>query len=609
MNKFSNIVAVIPSHAPKYIYTYGNLLIDYLQQISVKYVFGIPGGAIEPLYNALAISEMHNGPRSIVTRHETGAAFMADGYYQESGHLGVCCATTGPGATNLITGIASAFSNNSPVLAITAQTALSSFGKGAFQESSCTGIDTLGMFEHCTKYNTLVSHPEQLERKLATAILTAFQPPYGPVHLSIPIDVLNTPAPVADPSYNLAALMRPSNGYDTVAAEQLSHLLSSKALSNTNAVVFLIGESASNSVAAIVELAERLNAPIVTTPHGKGLINPYHRLYRGVIGFAGHQSARETLANKNIKHLLAIGTNLGEWASNRWDETLILNKRLIHIDELPTHFLQSPMATLHVQGHIASIFNYLLKTLKPTLLDLKIGNGPYKKRNIDTLPFRSQHRNFILDDEAAWVDESSPIKPQRLMHDLPLLFPPNTRYLADTGNSFAWAIHYLHPCDYRNKEEQDTQSCLFRTSLEFASMGWAIGCAVGISIAQRNNPVVCITGDGSWLMSGQEITVAIEEQLTVIFIILNDGALGMVKHGQQLTGSQSIGTKLQKTNFAAMATAMGANSYHVKSAKALKNLPIKSICHHNGPTLIDVHIDPDAIPPIGMRTNSLKEAQ
>ena len=136
---------------------YGDLLLSYLEQLGVEYVFGIPGGAIEPFYNALARSERRGGPRSICARHEAGAAFMADGYWRNSGKLGVCCATTGPGATNLITGVASAYENNVPMLVITAQTALSGFGTSAFQKSSCTGINTVELFNHCCRYSTLVS--------------------------------------------------------------------------------------------------------------------------------------------------------------------------------------------------------------------------------------------------------------------------------------------------------------------------------------------------------------------------------------------------------------------------------------------------------------------
>lgn len=194
--------------------TVADLLLHYLEQIGVEYVFGIPGGAVEPLYDALARSARRGGIRPIVARHETGAAFMADGYHRHSGKLAVCCGTTGPGTTNLVTGVSSAYENNIPMLVVTAQTRLATFGKGAFQESSDAAVDTVALLGPCTRYNSLVSHVEQFEHKLAAALLVAFQPPAGPVHLSIPTDILRTTAPVLRPSFELHALMQPPNVMD-----------------------------------------------------------------------------------------------------------------------------------------------------------------------------------------------------------------------------------------------------------------------------------------------------------------------------------------------------------------------------------------------------------
>src|SRR3989304_2832218 len=203
-----------------------DLLVAYLEQIGVEYVFGVPGGAIEPLYNALARSSRRGGLRPVVARHEAGAAFMADGYARESGKIGVCCSTSGPGATNLITGVACAYENNIPMLVITGQSALPTFGKSPLQESSCTGIDTLGMFRHCTRYNSLVSHPEQMEAKLVSALQRATRSPKGPSHLSIPVDVFRSPSPCPAPSYDLQSLLAPSSLLDHDAVETLREILS-----------------------------------------------------------------------------------------------------------------------------------------------------------------------------------------------------------------------------------------------------------------------------------------------------------------------------------------------------------------------------------------------
>jgi len=578
-------------------YTSADLLIDYLEQLSVEYVFGIPGGAIEPLYNSLAKSEQRYGPKAIVSRHETSAAFMASGYHLLTGKLGVCCATTGPGATNLITGIACAAANNTPILAITAQTALNTFGNSAFQESSCTGINTVGMFEHCTKYNTLVSHIDQFERKLSTAVMKAFQPPRGPVHLSIPLDVMRASAKALKPTYDLTQQISSPSLYDHQSVDQLFVLLNT-----AKKIVFVIGEGASEAIGSILDTAAHYGSIVITTPHGKGLVSPYHPAFRGVVGFAGHQSARDALRDVDVDLIITIGTNLGEWASNGWDASLLLNRRMVHIDEQTHNFSQSPMAKLHVQGRILTIFDHILKTCGVTKATII---SPIKNTNIHNF----EKRHFKLNNEKSWLDTATPIKPQRLMHDLPKLFPPNTHYLADTGASFAWAIHYMHPFDRRMQGSRNARGGLFHTCLEFAPMGWAIGSAIGMSFAKPSDPVVCITGDGSLLMNGQEITVAIQEHLTVIFVVLNDSALGMVKHGQKLTNAEEVGATLPKVNFANMAKSMGANAYRIESPEQLKSLDFNEICKRNGPTLLDILIDVNEVPPIGMRTDALKESK
>lgn len=581
----------------------GDLIMAYLHQLGVEYVFGIPGGAIEPFYNALSRSAARGGPRSVVARHETGAAFMADGYARNTGRLGVCCATTGPGATNLITGVASAYENHIPMLVITAQTPLSTFGRGAFQESSCTGINTVALFEGCTRYNSLVSHINQLEIKLASAIMSAFQSPSGPVHLSIPLDVLSQQSPVPKPSFDLPALVNRPSLIDDEAVSRCYELLLS-----ARKPVFLIGDEASEAVGSILTMAMLLNAPVLTTPHGKGLVSPYHPLYRGVVGFAGHSSAREVLADSDVDAVFAIGASLGEWATESWNTQLLLNERLVHIDSTETHFNRSPMARLHVRGRLSTIFNRMLARLKSEPhIELVDSDGSPDAQAAPLKP--TKDLPFTLDEQDKYESDEVPIKPQRLMRELPRLLPPNTRYLADTGASFAWATHYLHPFDRRLTGPRDAQGGVFRACLEFASMGWAIGSAVGTALAVPGQPVVCITGDGSLLMSGQEITVAVQEQLPIIFVVLNDSALGMVKHGQRLTGAASIGTELPPTNFALLARALGATGYVIHSADDLHALDLSGMARSSAPILLDVRIDPNEVPPIGMRTEALKNQQ
>lgn len=582
----------------------GDLLVRYLADLGVEYVFGVPGGAIEPLYNALARSERRGGPRPVVARHECGAAFMADGYARQTGKPGVCCATTGPGATNLITGVSAAYENHIPLLVITAQTALENFGRGALQESSCTGIDTVGMFKFCTRYSTLVSHVEQFERKLVAAIMAACQSQPGPAHLSVPLELLRHPAPVALPSYDVAMLLqRPS----LIDAEGVAMLF--RQIEQARKVVFVVGEGCHEAIGTLLELAFVLNASVVTTPHGKGLVSPYHPLFRGVVGFAGHSSARETLLDSQVDTVVAAGTSLGEWATNGWDADALLNNKLIHVDAAEGNLTRSPMARLHVRGRISSIFEQLLDAL-------------YQRRGVDTsgnrvaaipLPGSIEDRggrepelHFRLDSEAGYRDDAVPIKPQRLMRELTRLFPPNARYLTDSGNSIVWAIHYLHPRDRRMTGKRSTTAGLFRGCFEFAAMGWAIGAAIGTALGGGAGPVVCLTGDGSLLMNGQELTVAVQEHLPVIFVVLNDSALGMVKHGQRLARAEPVGYALPEIDYSVYAETMGAAGYVIRSSGDLRALDIDAICARAGPTLLDVRIDPEEVPPMQTRMKVLE---
>lgn len=599
------------------LYEAGDLLVSYLEQLGVEYLFGIPGGAIEPLYNALARSERRGGIKSIVARHETGAAFMAEGYARNSGRLGVCCSTTGPGATNLITGVASAYENKVPLLVITAQTALKHFGKRAFQESADTGINIVGMFQFCTCFNTMVSHIEQLEQKLITAVMTAMRES-APVHLSIPIDILKARLPNATSRYDLPMLIQQPNFQDERGIARLIEQVAS-----SSKIVFVLGSGSRNAEGLILDVAALVNGLVVTTPDGKGLVSPYHPLYRGVIGFAGHASASELLADPDVDTIIAVGTVISEWTSSGWDAASFLNDRLVHIESEASHLTRSPMSKIHVRGCITSIFERLSESLRKAAdVSNTVGSDKTTRQSVGSAVVSRENieqvQHFELVDIHKYYDASSPIKPQWLMHKLAQLFPPNTRYLADTGNSFAWAIHYLHPFDRRMSQRRmdgrhdngrrQGHAGLFQCALEFASMGWAIGSSIGAALACPGEPIVCITGDGSLLMSGQEMTVALQHQLPVIFIILNDSSLGMVKHGQALGKAESIGHQLPVVNFAEMASAMGVVGYRIKSAEDLLNLNVQEICSREGPTVLDVLIDPDEVPPMDMRIKTLVSA-
>lgn len=570
-----------------------DLLVAYLEQIGVEYIFGIPGGAIEPLYNAIARSTRKGRIRHVLARHESGAAFMADGYARESGKIGVCCATSGPGATNLITGIACAHDNDIPLLAITGLPALPSLGRGALQESSGMGVNASAMFDHCTRYNATISHPDQFERKLANALMAAHNTPGGPAHLAIPLDILRTPVPSNHPSYDLAELL---THHPVLIDERAVQQLHDK-LIRAQRTVILIGTSCGGSVQAIMELVGLTGALFVTTPDAKGLVNPYHPAYCGVFGFAGHESARDLLLSKPDL-VLAFGTGFGEFSSSGWCNTL-LNNRLVHIDNSGENLMRTPMAKLHVRGHIRSVCERLIRLLKAT-------SPPGIKSH------KTQYE-VVFQSPESFHSDAIPIKPQRLMKSLSEHFPPHTRYLADIGNSMSWTVHYLHPRDQRweprhaiqKAERRSETSNWLRVVMDFCPMGWSIGASIGVALSNPDCPVVCIVGDGAYLMSGQEITVAAEQGLTIIFILLNDGSLGMVKHGQRLAGAESIGHQLPQVDYCKLVAAMGIPGHVIRSPQDMDDLDFETLLQRKGPTLLDVRIDGEEVPPMMLRLKTL----
>lgn len=571
-----------------------DLIIEYLKVLDVDFVFGVPGGAIEPLYNALARkADVKGYPQIIVARHEAGAAFMAEGYARETGKLGVCCATTGPGSTNLLTGVASAYADNVAMLVITAQTPLPKFGRNALQESSCTAIDTVAIFRHCTHYSTLISHTEQITPKLTAAIMAANRTPNGPAHISIPSDILRqTVKPIAPA--RIDRIVQNFTLTDNEAVEKLTDMLS-----NSWRVALFLGKGCGPAIDEILAFSDLTHAPIVTGPAGKRWLDGFHKRNRGVYGFAGHQSAQETMEDDDIDLFLAIGTPITELGTGGWHSNL-LNKKLVHIDSTIEHFSRTPMAIHHVCGDLRAIFNQLNTNLQQ---GIKWGRSwgsvdpiqqKFEEKKVN---YATHGYQITLNEPNKCFSNSIPLKPQRVVSELARNVPLNFRLHIDAGNAWAWFTHYYH--------KRSVQG-YYHISMGFGSMGWAIGAAVGTCFGCKQ-PSICITGDGSYLMSGQEITVALQHNLPVIYVILNDSVLGMVKHGQKLGGAEEVGFELPCINYAKMAEAMHIEGIEINTPAELIEIDWQRLGNKKGPTLIDLHIDPDEIPPMGQRVKGLAD--
>ncbi len=571
-------------------YSCADLIVKYLEQLQVEYIFGVPGGAIEPLYNAVHKQETNGLIKSVVARHESGAAFMADGYARETGKIGVCCSTTGPGSTNLITGVAGAYADNVPMLVITAQTPLPKFGKRALQDSSCSAINTVSMFEHCTKTSTLVSHFEQLESKLISAIMTAQSEPAGPVHISIPSDVLRSLVEVKEHKIKKIQSFHHTL-IDQGAIEQM--ILELQRVDN---IALFIGNGCKDASVEIMRFAEQINAQFVTGPMGKRWVDETHPLYRGVFGFGGHESARALLQDEqnNIDLVVAVGAALGELGTRGWSEKLI-NEKLVHVDAKIEHFTRSHMAKLQVCGHLPTIFR---------ILNEKMSRAQrYWNKEWGSLPQPvginvNGCRTSLYDEQKCKKDNDTQlIKPQRLFSHLSLAMPIDTRMFVDAGNAWAWSIQYYQRPEHDGK---------FHLAMGLGAMAWAIGAVIGSSAASKGQqPHVCVTGDGSYLMSAQELTVAKQLELPIIFMVLNDSVLGMVMHGQRLGGAAQTGFELGQVDFAMMAQSMGVEGIVVHSMEDLAKVNYKRLFAKNAPTLIDFRIDKEEVPPMADRIKGI----
>ena len=277
-------------------------LISYCASVGISHMFAVPGGAIEPLFNAIAQSSDIN---LVIARHESGAAFMADGFYRETNNMAVACATTGPGATNLITGVASAYAENIPMLVITAQTPLAKFGRKALQESSSVAVDTVSLFSPITVFNMLVSDASQLKTAFFAAVCAALRHK-KPVHLSIPSDVFRQPFIFEE----LGKLPKEAQFIDE---QDLHQVLTG--LSKSQKVALLVGENVNGAQEQIKEFIEITGCNYACTPMGKGFVDETHANFMGVFGFAGHTSAKELLQN-HADIVICAGMELDELSTS-----------------------------------------------------------------------------------------------------------------------------------------------------------------------------------------------------------------------------------------------------------------------------------------------------
>ncbi len=524
---------------------------ELLEGQKVEVLFGIPGGVLLPLYDELVETEM----RHILPRHEQCAAHMADGYARVSRRPGVCIATSGPGATNLVTGVATAFMDSSPLVALTGQVATGVLGNDAFQEA-----DSFSLMMPITKHNFRITDPKTLPEVMKRAFLIATTGRYGPVHIDLPIDILQEEIPddamkkqvrVPKPKRNLSGLL------DAI-----------KLLEGAERPTVLVGGGVSWSRAGpeIAQLAELLTAPIVTTLMAKGAIPDDHPLVLGVCGMHGRQVANYALNNCDV--LLAIGTRFSDRVTGRLSE-FGRNTKVVHVDIDSSEIGKNVKGRVGLVGDAWTVVNALIAGLRK-----RKKRSTWKDRIIELRKECTCDYNL----------KSNPIKPQKVIHELSNLLPEDAIVTTEVGQNQMWAAHFFR-C--RGKR-------MFITSGGLGTMGFGFPAALGAKIARPESVVADIAGDGSLQMVSQEFSTAVENDIPVMICLLNNGWLGMVKQWQKLFyGSRYLATNLGKSpDFVKLAEAYGAEAIRVERSSEVAEA-IRRGTKSDVPILLDFVIDPE----------------
>lgn len=532
--------------------------------------FGVPGGAIEPLFNAIARQERAGQARLIAMRSEAAAAFAADGHYRASGRVAVCTGTTGPGISNLITGVMAAHADRVPMLVLTPQVAQAKQGRGGLQDSSPDGYDMTRILRECTRYSSNVVHAGQLSHKLRRALIALRTQPAGPVHLSVASDLL---ASFAEPNACTSPSWTPGPLIDESSVARLL-----RAVGAAHSPVFYVGDDAGLDAQGLFELSQRLGSVVISSPAGKRWIGHRDPAYAGVLGFSGHEQARAAALAADV--VVAFGASFDELSTNAW--SVFGPAQLFAVDGHFEHMHRLPQA-LPVISPTGHVVERLMK---------QATNGssrrPPAPKNVN--PHRTSPKPLA---------RSGSIHPVALMDWLNQCLPDDVVVYADAGNGFSWSTQHM----------QRRLPGTYQVAMGLSSMCWAIGAAVGAAGA-RPRRTLCITGDGAMLMASLELTVAVQHHLPVTFLVLNDYSYGMVRHGQRLSGAESIACELAPVAFHEVARACGAAGVRVHDLRELGQVPETYLGDDAmGPCLIDAIIDREAIPPMGDRVRALSNGK
>jgi acetolactate synthase-1/2/3 large subunit len=545
--------------------TGGFALIDSLKRHGVKHIFGYPGGAILPIYDELYRAEAAGGIQHILVRHEQGAAHAADGYARATGKVGVCFGTSGPGATNLVTGIATAHMDSIPMVVVTGQVALRAIGTDAFQETDIYGI-TLPIVKH----SYVVRDPRDMARIVAEAFYIASTGRPGPVLIDVPKDVGLEEfdyVPVEPGTVKLPGYRPTVKGNPRQIAQAVQLIRESR-----RPLLYVGGGAiASNAHAEIQQLAELFNIPVTTTLMGKGAFDENHPLAVGMLGM--HGTAYANFAVSECDLLIAVGARFDDRVTGKLDE-FASRAKVIHIDIDPAEVGKNRAPEVPIVGDVRKVLIDLLRRCEET--------GGCATPN-QTQEWLNRINRWREDYPLVVPHHADSIAPQEVIVELSRQ-APQAYYTTDVGQHQMWSAQFLKNGPRR-----------WISSAGLGTMGYGMPAAMGVKMALPHEEVICISGDASFQMNLQELGTLAQYGINVKTVIVNNGWQGMVRQWQQAFFGErysSSNMEVAMPDFELLAKAYGIKGMVIRSRDELKDA-IAEMLAHNGPVLVDVRVTRD----------------
>ena len=528
------------------------LFVDCLEKEGVEFLFGYPGGAVIDIFDELAGSPV----KFILARHEQGAAHAADGYARSTGKVGVCIATSGPGATNLVTGIATAYMDSVPMVAFTGQVPTAMIGNDAFQEADITGIT-----RPITKHNYLVTDVDDLARIIKEAFYLAGSGRPGPVLVDLPKDVQKADSKKTYPKEVEIRSYKPVyKGH----AKQIKKLAQAIGRSRKPLLYVGGGAIASNAAPELMTLVKKTGIPVTTTLMALGVFPETHRHALEMLGMHGTQYANFAVTDTDL--LIAVGARFDDRITGKIDE-FAPHALVAHIDIDPTSVSKNVEVDIPVVGDVKMVLRELNKIVKRGTI------GPWLKQ------VEEWKKKYPLQ-----YKQDNKLRPQYVIEQIDEITKGKAIIATEVGQNQMWAAQFY----------KYTQPRSFLSSGGLGTMGYGFPAAIGAQIGNPDRVVFDIAGDGSIQMNIQEMTTAVHNRLPVKVAILNNGYLGMVRQWQEIFyGKRYSGTVLEgNPDFVKLAEAYGAHGIRVSKKKDVKPA-LKKALEIKGPVLIDFLIEPE----------------